>query len=86
MGFDHIFMFYRPDVANLPRFEELQSLPYVTLTRQSQGTRSNYFNQDITDEMCLGQEKYAASYDWVLIVSHSHLLSHFARHRNLTKN
>jgi hypothetical protein len=69
MGFDHIFMFYRPEVTDLPRFEELQSLPFVTLTKQTKGFRSNYFNQDMTDEMCLGLERYAASYDWVLIVS-----------------
>lgn len=69
IGFDHIFMFYRPEVANLDRFEELQSLPYVTLTEQMTGTRSNYYNQDKTDEMCIGQENYAASFDWVFIVS-----------------
>ena len=34
LGFDHIFMWYRPEMMNNARFQELKSLPYVTLTEK----------------------------------------------------
>lgn len=67
LGFDHIYMFYRPEMTEVPRFEELKSLPYVTLTLNEDGTRVNYYNQWQTEILCLSEQKYAAKYDWALL-------------------
>jgi Glycosyltransferase family 92 len=66
LGFDRIFMFYRPEVTQLPRWNELVQLPFVALTEQTSGTRQNYYNQAKTETMCLHNERFAARYDWVL--------------------
>lgn len=50
-----------------PWFQELASLPYVTLTEQTRGNRDNYYDQWRTEKICLRQERFAASYDWVMV-------------------
>lgn len=50
-----------------PRFDELHSLPYVTLTEYAQGSRKTYYNQRFTEFMCLSEPQYAAGYDWVML-------------------
>jgi hypothetical protein len=67
MGFDHVFMFYRPEMIKVSRFAELKSLPYVTLTQYTRGERKNYYNQRQTETLCLSEQKYAGSYDWAMI-------------------
>jgi len=67
LGFDHIFMFYRPEVTSLERFDELQSLPYLTLTEQTGGTRKSYYDQWRTEKMCLNKPEFAANFDWAMV-------------------
>jgi hypothetical protein len=67
MGFDHVFMFYRPEMTSKPRFAELASLPYVTLTEYTEGNRKNYYNQWKTEKLCLSEKRFAADYDWALL-------------------
>lgn len=67
LGFDHMFFFYRPEVMLLPRFAELASLPYVTLTENNGGTRKDYYDQWRTEKMCLYREEFAANYDWAMV-------------------
>jgi len=66
MGFDHIFFWYRANIAEIPRFQELYSLPYVTMTEYN-GT-GNKHGQGESEAMCLGEAKYAAKYDWALYI------------------
>jgi hypothetical protein len=66
LGFDHIFMWYRPEMVNNSRFNELQSLPYVTLTLNTKGNRKNYFNQWWTEETCNQDDKFAGKFDYAL--------------------
>jgi hypothetical protein len=67
MGFDHIYMWYRPEMNKVPRFAELQSLPYVTLTINTQGNVKNYYAQWKTEEMCLKDKAFAGKHDWAMI-------------------
>jgi hypothetical protein len=67
LGFDHIFMWYRPEMISNPRFAELQSLPFVTLTVNTDGKRSNYYNQWEKEIECLSDRKFAQSYDWAML-------------------
>jgi len=67
LGFDHIFMFYRPEVMDHPRFDELRSLPFATLTEQREGNRENYYDQWRTEKMCLTRPEFAANYDWAMV-------------------
>lgn len=66
LGFDHIYMHYRPEVTDLPRWDELQKLPFVSLTLNLDGTRDNYYNQDQTDRQCL-RNLAKLNYDWVMV-------------------
>lgn len=66
LGFDHIFMWYRPEMVNNSRFNELQSLPYVTLTLNTKGNRKNYYNQWWTEEICNQDDQFAGKYDYAL--------------------
>jgi len=66
LGFDHIFFWYRPHVANVPRFEELIRLPYVTLTEHTGGGRNE--GQLEVEKECLSNSTYAADYNWALTV------------------
>jgi hypothetical protein len=66
LGFDHIFMWYRPEMVNNTRFGELQSLPYVTLTLNTGGRRNNYYNQWLTEETCNRDDNFAGKYDYAL--------------------
>jgi hypothetical protein len=54
-------------MVDAPRFQELQSLPYVTLTLSITGNRQNYYHQWHTEVMCLSEETYAAKHDWALL-------------------
>jgi hypothetical protein len=80
MGFDHVFMFYRPEMASKPRFTELASLPYVTLTEYTKGNRKNYYNQAKTENMCLSEKRFAADYDWALLADIDEFLWFPERH------
>jgi hypothetical protein len=66
LGFDHIFMWYRPEMVNNSRFNELQSLPYVTLTLNTKGNRKNYYNQWWTEETCNKDDQFAGKFDYAL--------------------
>jgi hypothetical protein len=66
LGFDRIFMWYRPEMVHNPRFAELQSLPYVTLTLNTRGRRENYYNQWWTEETCNRDDQFAGTYDYAL--------------------
>ena len=66
LGFDHIFMWYRPEMMNNTRFEELKSLPYVTLTENTGGRRDNYYRQWWTEETCNRDDQFAGKYDYAL--------------------
>ena len=61
LGFDHVYMFYRQEVVHLDRFNELQALPYVTLTENSQD------DQRLTDNQCLSRPELAGNYDWAMV-------------------
>jgi hypothetical protein len=66
LGFDRIFMWYRSEMVQNPRFAELQSLPYVTLTLNTRGKRENYYNQWWTEETCNRDDQFAGTYDYAL--------------------
>jgi hypothetical protein len=66
LGFDHIYMWYRPEMVNAARFTELQSLPYITLTLNTQGRRKNYYNQWWTEETCNRDDQFAGKYDYAM--------------------
>lgn len=65
LGFDHIFMWYRPEMESIDRFDELKALPFVTLTINTEGKRSNYFNQWETEIKCL--KDFANDYTWAML-------------------
>jgi hypothetical protein len=67
MGFDHVFIFYRPEITSKPRFTELASLPYVTLMEYSKGYLKTHWNQKKTENMCLSEKRFAADYDWAML-------------------
>lgn len=79
LGFDHIFMFYRPEVMDHPRFEELNSLPFVTLTENRKGNRENYYDQWRTEKKCLNRSEFAANYDWAMVADIDEYLQ-FSKH------
>jgi len=66
LGFDHVYMFYRPEVVHLPLFDLLQALPYVTLQENTEGLLRNYYNQDETDKQCLEQAA-ELQYDYAMV-------------------
>jgi len=66
LGFDHIFFWYRPNIANLPHFVELRNLPYVTMTEYTGGGVEH--GQAIVEEQCMSNASFAASYDWTLVI------------------
>ena len=59
-------MFYRPEIMPDPRWNELSSLPYLTLIEYLLGQRE-IFDQEIVEHMCWTSDEYAGSYDWVLV-------------------
>lgn len=67
LGFDHIFLFYRPNVASLEYFDVLQRLPYVTLTVNTKGNKKDYYQQEKTDTMCLSQPNFAGNFDFAMV-------------------
>jgi Glycosyltransferase family 92 len=67
LGFDHIFLYYRPEITMLPQYEELHRLPYVTLTLRIEGNTTNYFKQWKTERECLSSRRFAAKYDWAML-------------------
>jgi hypothetical protein len=80
MGFDHVFMFYRPEMTSNPRFAELASLPYVTLTENTEGKRQGDYNQWKTEIMCLSEKRFAADYDWAMLADIDEFLWFPERH------
>ena len=64
LGFDRIFIWYKPEIADLDRFEELQSLPYVTMAMYN-GTAVKD-GQEIVQDQCMQDTAYGRNYDWVL--------------------
>jgi len=66
LGFDHVFFWYRPEVAKLQRFQQLHDLPYVTMTQYDGGGREH--GQEIVHHLCLKNDTYAGTYDWALII------------------
>jgi len=66
LGFDHIYMFYRPEVARLDGFEDLRSLPYVSLNERVRGKLKSHYDQWGAETECLREPKYGAKYDWVM--------------------
>ena len=66
LGVDHIFMWYRPEMMNNTLFEELSSLPYVTLTENTGGKRDNYYNQWWTEATCNRDDQFAGKYDYAM--------------------
>jgi hypothetical protein len=62
IGFDHIFFWYRPDISQRPRFDELKALPYVTMTEYAGGGKHD--GQFVVEHACLSQAKFAANYTW----------------------
>lgn len=67
LGFDHVFMFYRPEMKNVSRIDVLRALPFVTLSEWTGGTLENYYDQRATERLCLSDQKFARSYDWAMI-------------------
>jgi hypothetical protein len=49
MGFDHVFMFYRPEIKSKPRFAELANLPYVTDSHGIRRRQSQALFQSMED-------------------------------------
>jgi hypothetical protein len=62
LGFDHIFFWYRPEIAHRPLFDKLKALPYVTLTEYTGD--GIHDGQLIVEQACLSQAKFAANYTW----------------------
>ena len=60
-------MFYRPEIMHHPRWNELSSLHYLTLTEYTLGKGPIDYDQQIVEHMCWTQAEYAGSYDWVLV-------------------
>lgn len=71
LGFDHIFMWYLPEIRNKKGFEELALLPYITLlenvnVHQIEGAPqlTGTMDQQAVGDLCL--RSVAASFDWVM--------------------
>ena len=81
LGFDHIFIWYLPIIAQRPGFRELQSLPFVTLLVEPKGTpEGNWENVNEEHESqrslilrCLRNE--ANNFEWVLFSDSDEYLS-----------
>jgi hypothetical protein len=65
LGFDAFYLFYRDEVTKLPYWNDLLSLPYVTLIRRDVGSSDTHYDQRGADTECL--TKYASHHDWVYI-------------------
>ena len=68
LGFDHIFMWYLPGFEQMPLFDKLASLPFVTVTEytgkyQEGSSRGSHYGQDSLVKQCLQNE--AREYTWV---------------------
>ena len=68
LGVDHFFFWYLPKIRHLDFFQDLQDLPYVTLTLHQVPPRVKYFDQKKIQALCLSEPTYAARYDWALAV------------------
>ena len=67
LGFQHVFLWYEGHVNELPRFDELAALPYVTLTRYiPNGEHLRYHGQGHVERQCMSQSRFAANYSWAL--------------------
>jgi hypothetical protein len=62
LGFDHIFFWYRPHIALIPRFDELKALPYVTLTKYTGG--GVHDGQKEVERACLSRAEFAGNFTW----------------------
>eukprot|EP00977_Amphora_coffeiformis_P020670 scaffold8374_cov175-Amphora_coffeaeformis.AAC.109 len=76
LGFDHIFIGYMPEIANLPNFDTLQLTPYITLYENRLGRLKSKSDGNLVmtkgkgdqiwdQDMCL--QKLAKDYDWVML-------------------
>ena len=63
LGFDRIFIWYKPEIANLDRFDELQSLPYVTMAMYN-GTAVKD-GQEVVQDQCMQDPAFGRNYDWI---------------------
>ena len=84
LGFDHIFIGYLPDVANLTGFQKLADLPYITMYKNTLGRlkrypmgylridRSRPGDQLWDIKECLSN--FAKSYDWVFLADSDEFL------------
>jgi hypothetical protein len=68
LGFDHIFFWYRPNITQVPHFDELNALPYVTMTEYTGTPGKRTHGQVEVEHECLSQAKFAANYTWALPV------------------
>jgi len=82
LGFDHIFLWYHNSVVQHANhtsrgdWEQLQSLPYLTLTEfhprqvaERYGSSAlEYYGQGLVQDWCTSNASFGASYDWVLVV------------------
>jgi hypothetical protein len=66
-----------------PRFAELASLPYVTLTELTKGIRHGDYNQWKTEAMCLSEKRFTADYDWAMLADIDQFLWFPERHGKL---
>jgi Glycosyltransferase family 92 len=67
LGFDHLFLWYLPHIANLPLFHELSALPYVTMTMFNQTEQDPvYFGQGTVEKECMSV--LARNYTWTLVI------------------
>jgi hypothetical protein len=64
LGFDHIFFWYRPGIDQKPRFDELNALPYVTMTEYTGG--GVHDGQMEVEQACLSRTEFATNYTWAL--------------------
>jgi hypothetical protein len=65
IGFDHLFLWHNPDVQELPHFDELAALPFVTLD-VANDTVESYYGQHRVERECF--TFLARNYTWALAV------------------
>jgi hypothetical protein len=67
LGFDHIFLWYEDNVSKQPRFDQLEALPYVTLTPHNGGSNEVYHGQTTVERECFAMANHSG-FDWALAV------------------
>jgi hypothetical protein len=75
LGFDHVFFWYRRDMAQRPYSDEVKAFPYVTLMEYT-GSAHRTHGQVEAEHACLSQTKFAANYSWALPVDLDECLWH----------